>query len=143
MSNEKKWQAKNKGLYILDGIEVHIIEWQLNFNPRTHVLLDSKVWIRFYNRPSDYWHINVIKDICKYLGTFVSVDDILEDKIWGSFLRKCISTDQITKIPDEVKIIGVGKFWIQNIDREDQLHICPKCFSLDHTGLGCDVSAMI
>ncbi|GLJ19538.1 hypothetical protein SUGI_0352800 [Cryptomeria japonica] len=143
MSNEEKLQAKKKGPYILDGIEVHIIDWQPNFNPRTHVLPDSKVWIRFYNCPSDYWHIDVIKDICKDLGTFVSVDDILEDKIWGSFLRIGISIDQITKIPDEVKIIGVGKYWIQKIDREDQLHIFPKCFSLDHISLGCHVSAMI
>ncbi|GLJ40489.1 hypothetical protein SUGI_0834840 [Cryptomeria japonica] len=134
---------KSHGPYILDGIEVHIIEWQPNFNPQTHVLPDSKVWIRFYNCPLDYWHINVIKDICKDLGTFVSVDDILEDKIWGSFLRICISTYQITKISDEVKIIGAGKFWIQKIDRKDQLHIFPKCFSLDHTGLGCDVLATI
>lgn len=79
----------------------------------------------------------------KNLGTFVSVDDILEDKLWGSFLRICISIDQITKIPDEVKIIGAGKIWIQNIDREDQLHTFPKCFSLDHTGISCDVSTMI
>ncbi|GLJ29851.1 hypothetical protein SUGI_0589910 [Cryptomeria japonica] len=143
MSNEEKWQAKNKDPYILDGIEVHIIEWQPNFNPRTHVLLESKVWIRFYNCPLDYWHIDVFKDICKYLGTFVSFDDILEEKIWRSFLRICISIDQITKIPDEVKIIGARKFWIQKIDREDQLYIFPKCFSLDHTSLGCDVSAMI
>ncbi|GLJ07583.1 hypothetical protein SUGI_0070220 [Cryptomeria japonica] len=42
MSNEEKWQAKNKGPYILDSIEVHVIEWQPNFNPRTHVLPDSK-----------------------------------------------------------------------------------------------------
>ncbi|GLJ30800.1 hypothetical protein SUGI_0611080 [Cryptomeria japonica] len=143
MSNEEKWQAKNKGPYILDGIEVHIIEWQPNFNPQTHVLPDSKVWLRFYNCPSDYWHIDFIKDICKDLGTFVSVDDILEDKIWVSFLRICICIDQITKIPDEVKIFLAGKFWIQKIDTEDQLHICPRCFSLDHTGLGCDVSATI
>ncbi|GLJ55675.1 hypothetical protein SUGI_1195950 [Cryptomeria japonica] len=143
MSNEEKWQAKNKGPYILDGIEVDIIDWQANFNPRTHVLPNNKVWIRLYNCPSNYWHIDVIKDICKNLGTFVSVDDILEDKLWGSFLRICISTDQITKIPDEVKIIGAGKIWIQKIDREDQLHICPKCFSLDHTSISCDVSALI
>ncbi|GLJ46154.1 hypothetical protein SUGI_0972330 [Cryptomeria japonica] len=143
MSNEEKWQAKNKGPYILDGIEVHIIEWQPNFDPRTHVLLDSKVWIRLYNYPSNHWHIDVIKDICKDPGTFVLVDAILEDKIWGSFLRICICTNQITKIVDEVKIIGVGKFWIQKIDREDQLHIFPRCFSLDHTNLGCDVSATI
>lgn len=143
MSNEEKWQAKKKGPYILDDIEVHIIDWQPNFNPRTHVLPDNKVWIRFYNCPSDYWNIDFIKDICKNLGTFVSVDDILEDKVWGSFLRICISTDQITKIPNEVKFIGARKIWIQKIDREDQLHICPKCFSLDHIGLGCDVSATI
>ncbi|GLJ20760.1 hypothetical protein SUGI_0378310 [Cryptomeria japonica] len=143
MSNEVKWQAKNKGPYILDGIEVHIIEWQTNFNPQTHLLPDSKVWIRLYNCPSNYWHIDVIKDICKDLGTFVLVDDVLEDKIWGSFLRICICTNQITKIPEEVKIIGAEKFWIQKIDREDQLHIFPKCFSLDHIGLGCDVSATI
>ncbi|GLJ27122.1 hypothetical protein SUGI_0531830 [Cryptomeria japonica] len=118
-------------------------DWQPNFNPRTHVLTDSKVWIRLYNCPSDYWHIDVIKDICKNLGTFVSVDDILEDKLWGSFLRICISTDQITKIPNELKIIGAGKIWIQKIDREDQLHICSKCFSLDHIDISCDFSALI
>ncbi|GLJ29889.1 hypothetical protein SUGI_0590870 [Cryptomeria japonica] len=143
MSNEEKWQAKNKGSYILDDIEVHIIDWQPNFNSRTHVLPDNKVWIRLYNCPLDYWHIDVIKNICKDLGTFVWANDILEDKLWGSFLRICISTDQITKIPDEVRIIGAGKLWIQKIDREDQLHICPKCFSLDHTGISCDVTAVI
>lgn len=63
MINEEKWQAKNKGPYILDGIEVHIIDWQPNFNPQMHVLPDSKVWIRFDNCPSNYWHIDVIKDI--------------------------------------------------------------------------------
>ncbi|GLJ31043.1 hypothetical protein SUGI_0621190, partial [Cryptomeria japonica] len=131
------------GPYILDGIEVHIIDWQPNFNPPTYVLPDSKVWIRLYNCPSNYWHIDVIKDICKNLGTFVSVDDILEDKLWGSFLRICISTNQVNKIPDEVRIIGAGKIWIQKIDREDQLHICPKCFSLDHSGISCDVLASV
>ncbi|XP_059065647.1 uncharacterized protein LOC131857327 [Cryptomeria japonica] len=127
----------------LDGIEVHIIDWQPNFNSRMHVLPNNKVWIRLYNCPSDYWHIDVIKDICKDLGTFVSTNDILEDKLWGSFLRICISTDQISKIPDEVRIIGAGKFWIQKIDREDQLRIGPKCFSLDHTGISCDVLVTI
>ncbi|GLJ10863.1 hypothetical protein SUGI_0136820 [Cryptomeria japonica] len=143
MSNKDKWQAKNKGPYILDGIEVHTIDWQPNFNPQTFVLPDSKVWIRLYNCPLDYWHIDFIKDICKDLGTFVLADDILKDKLWGSFLIICISMNQITKIPDEVRIIGAGKIWIQKIDREDQLHICPKCFSLDHTDICCDVLAMI
>ncbi|GLJ27902.1 hypothetical protein SUGI_0547790 [Cryptomeria japonica] len=104
---------------------------------------DSKVWIRLYNCPLDYWHIDVIKDICKNIGTFVSADDILEDKLWGRFLRICISTNQINKIPDEVRIIGAGKIWIQKIDREDQLYICPKFFSLDHSGISCDVLTMI
>ncbi|GLJ07014.1 hypothetical protein SUGI_0055490 [Cryptomeria japonica] len=143
MSNKDKWQAQNKGPYILDGIEVHTIDWQPTFNPRMYVQSDSKVWIRLYNYPLDYWHIDVIKDICKDLSTFVSADDILEDKLWGSFLGICISMDQITKIPDEVKIIGAGKIRIQKIDREDQLHICPKCFFLDHIGISCDVLAMI
>ncbi|GLJ16469.1 hypothetical protein SUGI_0280400 [Cryptomeria japonica] len=143
MSNKEKWQAKNRGPYILDGIEVHIIDWQPNFNPQTYVLPDSKVWIRLYNCPSNYWHIDVIKDICKNFGAFVLVDDILEDKLWGSFLGICISTNQINKIPDEVRIIGAGKIWIQKINREDQMHICPKFFSLDHTGISCDVSATI
>ncbi|GLJ47754.1 hypothetical protein SUGI_1008620 [Cryptomeria japonica] len=143
MNNKEQWQAKNRGPYILDGIEVYIIDWQPNFNPRTYILPDSKVWIRLYNYPLDYWHIDVIKDICKNLGTFVSADDILEDKLWGSFLRICISTNQVNKIPDEVRIIKASKIWIQKIDKEDQLHICPKCFSLDHSGISCDVSAMI
>ncbi|XP_059075295.1 uncharacterized protein LOC131875241 [Cryptomeria japonica] len=39
--------------------------------------------------------------------------------------------------------MGDGKIWIQKIDREDQLHICPKCFSIDHDGLECDVSTTI
>ncbi|GLJ55679.1 hypothetical protein SUGI_1196030 [Cryptomeria japonica] len=114
-----------------------------NFNPRTYVLSDNKVWIRLYNCPLDYWHIDVIKDMCKDLGTFVSTKDILEDKLWGSFLKICISMDHITKIPNEVRIIGAGKIWIQKIDREDQLHTCPKYFSLDHTGISCDVLATI
>ncbi|GLJ53276.1 hypothetical protein SUGI_1135390 [Cryptomeria japonica] len=107
------------------------------------IFINSKVWIRLYNCPSDYWHIDVINDICKNLGTFVSADDILEDKLWGSFLRICISTNQVNKIPDEVRIFGVGKIWIQKIDREDHLHICPIYFSLNHSGISYDVSALI
>ncbi|GLJ14508.1 hypothetical protein SUGI_0234650 [Cryptomeria japonica] len=112
----------------INCIEFHTIDWQPNFNTRMYVLPNNKVWIRLYNCPLDYWHIDVIKDICKELGTFVSTDDILEDKIWGSFLKICISMDQITKIPDEVIIIGAGKISIQKIDREDQMHICLMLF---------------
>ncbi|GLJ22526.1 hypothetical protein SUGI_0424090 [Cryptomeria japonica] len=132
-----------EGPYFFDGIEVHISDWRPNFNPRNQPLPGSKVWVRFYNCPSDYWHIDLIKDICKCLKTFVSVEDILEDKLWGSFIRICISIEHISKIPEEIKIMGDGKIWIQKIDREDQLHICPKCFSIDHDGLECDVSTTI
>ncbi|GLJ20763.1 hypothetical protein SUGI_0378360 [Cryptomeria japonica] len=143
MKKEDKWKVANKGPYFLDGIEVHIIDWQPNFNPRHHHLPGSRVWIRFYNCPSDYWHIDIIKVICKSLGSFVSMDDIMEDKLWGSFIRVCINTLHVSKIPEEIKIMGAGKVWIQKIDRKDQLHICPKCFSLGHVGLDCDVTATI
>ncbi|GLJ19080.1 hypothetical protein SUGI_0342710 [Cryptomeria japonica] len=143
MKNEDMFKAKNKGPYTLDEIGVHIIDWKPNFNPRFHSLPENIVWLRLYNCASDYWHIEIIKDICKELGTFVSVDDIMEDRVWGSFIRICINTGQISSIPEEVKIIGVGKVWIQRIDREDQLHLCPKCFSREHIGLDCEVSVSI
>ncbi|GLJ39961.1 hypothetical protein SUGI_0817530 [Cryptomeria japonica] len=143
MKNEDMFNAINKGPYTLDGIGVHIIDWKPNFNPRFHTLPENTVWLRLYNCPSDYWHIEIIKDICKELGTFVSVDDILEDRVWGSFIRICINSGQISKIPEEVKIIRAGEIWIQRIDREDQLHLCPKCFSREHIGLECKVSISI
>ncbi|GLJ41121.1 hypothetical protein SUGI_0851880 [Cryptomeria japonica] len=102
-----------------------------------------KVWIRLYNCPTDYWDIDVIKDLGNKLGTFVLVDGIQEDKLWGSFLRICINTEHVSKIPKEIKIAGTRKVWIQRIDREDQLHICPRCFSLDHLGLDCEMVASI
>ncbi|GLJ21740.1 hypothetical protein SUGI_0405440 [Cryptomeria japonica] len=143
MKNEDMFNAKNKGPYTLDGIGVHIIDWKPNFNPRFHTLPENTVWLRLYKCPSDYWHIEIIKDICKELDTFVSVDDILEDRVWGRFIRICIYTGQISKIPQEVKNVGGGEVWIQRIDREDQLHLCPKCFSREHIGLECEVSASI
>ncbi|GLJ11274.1 hypothetical protein SUGI_0150090 [Cryptomeria japonica] len=143
MKNEDMFNAKNKGPYTLDEIGVHIINWKPNFNPQFHTLPENTVWLRLYNCPSDYWHIEIIKDIYKELGTFVSVDDILEDRVWGSFIRICINTGQISKIPKEVKIMGFREVWIQRIDREDQMHICPKCFSREHIGLECEVSASI
>ncbi|GLJ16819.1 hypothetical protein SUGI_0289780 [Cryptomeria japonica] len=143
MKNEDMFNAKNKGPYTLDGIGVHIIDWKPNFNPQLHTLSENILWLRLYNCPSDYWHIEIIKDICKELGTFFSMDDILEDRVWGSFVRICINTGQISKIPEEVKIIGAREVWIQSIDREDQLHLCPKCFSREHIGLECKVSASI
>ncbi|GLJ54566.1 hypothetical protein SUGI_1172010 [Cryptomeria japonica] len=136
-------KLKKKGPYTLDGIGVHIIDWKPNFNPRFHTLLGSTVWLRLYNCPLNYWHIDIIKDIYKELGNFVSVDDILEDRVWGSFIRICINTSQISNIPEEVKMIGVDKVWIQRIDREDQLHLFPKCFSREHIGLDCEVSTSI
>ncbi|GLJ55328.1 hypothetical protein SUGI_1187160 [Cryptomeria japonica] len=143
MKNEDMFKAKNKGPYTLDGIGVHIIDWKPNFNPQFHSLPKNTAWLRLYNCPSDYWHIEIIKYIYKELGTFVSVDDILEDRVWGCFIRICINTGQISNIPEEVKIIGAGKVWIQRIDREDQLHLCPKFFSREHIGLDCEVSASI
>ncbi|GLJ31116.1 hypothetical protein SUGI_0623050 [Cryptomeria japonica] len=92
MKNEDMFNTKNKGPYTLDGIGVHIIDWKPNFNPRFHTLLENTVRLRLYNCPSDYWHIEIIKDICKELGTFISVDDILEDRVLGSFIRICINT---------------------------------------------------
>ncbi|GLJ30393.1 hypothetical protein SUGI_0601380 [Cryptomeria japonica] len=143
MKNEDMFKAKNKGPYTLEGIGVHIIDWKPIFNPWFHSLPECTVWLRLYNCPSNYWHIEIIKDICKELGTFVSVDDILEDRVWGCFIRICINTGQISSIPKEVKIIGAGKIWIQRIDIEDQVHLCPKCFSREHIGLDCEVSASI
>ncbi|GLJ48416.1 hypothetical protein SUGI_1021880 [Cryptomeria japonica] len=143
MKNEDMFKAKNKGPYTLDGIGVHIIDWKPNFNPRFHTLSENTVWLRLYNCPSDYWHIEITKDIYKELGTLVFVDDILEDRVWGSFIRICINTGQISKIPEEVKIIGVGEVWIQRIDREDQLDLCPECFSREHIGIECEISASI
>ncbi|GLJ39731.1 hypothetical protein SUGI_0812130 [Cryptomeria japonica] len=139
IKNEDMFKAKNKGPYTLDGIGVHIIDWKPNFNPQFHSLPKNIVWLRLYNCPSDYWHIEIIKDICKELGTFVSV----EDWVCGSFIRICINTGQISSIPKEFKIIGFGKVWIQRIDKEDQLHLCPKCFSREHIGLDCEVSASV
>ncbi|GLJ26481.1 hypothetical protein SUGI_0511460 [Cryptomeria japonica] len=109
MKKEDIWNAKNKGPYTLDEIGVHIIDWIPNFNPWFHTLPKSTIWLRLYNFPSDYWNIEIIKDICKELGTFVSVDDILEDRVWGSFIRICINTGQISRIQEEVKIIGANK----------------------------------
>ncbi|GLJ20906.1 hypothetical protein SUGI_0381420 [Cryptomeria japonica] len=143
MKNEDTFNAKNKDPYTLDKIGVHIIDWKPNFNPQFHTLLENIVWLRLYNCPSDYWHIEIIKDICKELSTFVCVDDILEDTVWGCFIRIYINTGQISKIPEEVKIIGAGEVWIQRIDREDQLHLCPKCFSREYIGLECEVLASI
>ncbi|GLJ35947.1 hypothetical protein SUGI_0721280 [Cryptomeria japonica] len=143
MKNGDMFNAKNKGPYTLDEIGVHIIDWKPNFNSRFHTLLENTVWLRLYNCPSDYWHIEIIKDICKEIGTFVSVDDILEDRVWGSFIRICINTSQISKIPEEVKIIRAREVWIQRIDREDQMHICPKCFSRENIGLDCELLASI
>ncbi|GLJ17873.1 hypothetical protein SUGI_0312640 [Cryptomeria japonica] len=143
MEKEAKWNARNKVPYILDGSEVHVIDWQPNFDLQTHVLSGSKVWIRLYNCPIDYWDIDVIKDLGNKLGTFVSADGILEDKLWGNFLKICINTEHVSKIPKEIKIGGTEKVWIQRIEREDQLHICPKCFSLDHLGLDYEMVASI
>ncbi|GLJ52076.1 hypothetical protein SUGI_1107520 [Cryptomeria japonica] len=143
MKNEDMFNAKNKGPYTLDRIGVHIIDWKPNFNPWFHTLPKNTVWLRLYNCPSDYWHIEIIKDIYKEIGTFVSVDNILEDWVWGSFIRICINTGQISKILEEVKIIGAKEVCIQRIDKEDQLHLCPKCFSREHIGLDCEVSASI
>ncbi|GLJ06946.1 hypothetical protein SUGI_0053460 [Cryptomeria japonica] len=137
------FNAKNKGPYTLDGIGVHIIDWKPNFNPQFHTLPENTIWLRLYNCPSDYWHIKIIKDICKELSTFVFVDDILEDRVWGSFIRICINTGHISKILEEVKIIGAEEVWIQRIDREDQLHLCPKCFLREHIVLDCEVSTSI
>ncbi|GLJ06899.1 hypothetical protein SUGI_0051770 [Cryptomeria japonica] len=143
MKNEDMFKAKNKGPCTLDRIGVHIIDWKPNFNPCFHSLPENTIWLRLYNCPSDYWHIENIKDICKELGTFVSVDDILEDRVWGCFIRICINTGQISSIPEEVKINGASKVWIQRIDKEDQLYLCPKCFSREHIGLDCEVLASI
>ncbi|GLJ53727.1 hypothetical protein SUGI_1146460 [Cryptomeria japonica] len=121
MKNEDMFKAKNKGPYTLDGIGVHIIDWKPNFNPRFHALPQNTVWVRLYNCPSDYWHIDIIKDICKDLSTFVTVDDILEDRVWGSFIRICVNIGQISKIPEEVKIIGVGKIHTDNSESAQAL----------------------
>ncbi|GLJ14917.1 hypothetical protein SUGI_0242900 [Cryptomeria japonica] len=107
-----------KGPYFLEGIEVHIFDWRSNFNPRYQPLPSSKLWVRFYNFPSAYWHIDLIKDICKCLGTFVSVDDMLEDKLWGSFIRIYINNEHISKIPEEIKIMGKGKYGFKKLIRK-------------------------
>ncbi|GLJ36592.1 hypothetical protein SUGI_0735510 [Cryptomeria japonica] len=93
----------------MDGIGVHLIEWQPNFNPMTHKLLECLVWVRLYNIPSEYWNTEALKEIGNYFGSFISTDEILEDRIWGSFARICVNVDQISSMPDKIKIMGNGE----------------------------------
>ncbi|GLJ37790.1 hypothetical protein SUGI_0768080 [Cryptomeria japonica] len=104
-----QWKDLNNGPYMLDGIGVHLIKWYPNFNPRTHTLPESLTWIRLYNIPIEYWNIELLKEISKSLGSFISADDILEDRIWGSFARICVNVYQISTMPTRVKIFGEGE----------------------------------
>lgn len=116
MKKEDIWNAKNKGPYTLDGIGVHIINWKPNLNPWFHTLLGSTVCLRLYNCPSNYWHIEIIKDIYKDLGTFVTVNDILEDRVCGSFIKICINTGQISINPKRSQ-----NYWCrQGMDSNDR-----------------------
>ncbi|GLJ44194.1 hypothetical protein SUGI_0922470 [Cryptomeria japonica] len=47
------WNTLQSGPYMLHGIGVHLIDWQLNFNPKTHKLPECPVWVRLYNIPSE------------------------------------------------------------------------------------------
>ncbi|GLJ45100.1 hypothetical protein SUGI_0949440 [Cryptomeria japonica] len=110
-NKNEKWKTLNSGPYVLDGIGVHLIEWQPNFNPRTHTLPNNLVWVRLYNFPSVYWNTEILKEISKSLGTFISTNDILEDRIWGSFVRLCVNVNQISSMPSKVRILAVGEVW--------------------------------
>ncbi|GLJ41345.1 hypothetical protein SUGI_0855610 [Cryptomeria japonica] len=70
-----------RGPFMLDGIGVHLIDWQLDFNPRTHKLPECPIWVRLYNIPSEYWNTKALKEIGNYFGSFISADEIMEDRI--------------------------------------------------------------
>ncbi|GLJ09664.1 hypothetical protein SUGI_0113690 [Cryptomeria japonica] len=107
----ERLKALNNGPYILDGSGVHLLDWQPNFNTRTHVLPECSVWVRLYNIPSEYWNIEALKEINNCFESFISVDEILEDRNWGSFERICVSVDQISSMPNKIRILGDGEVW--------------------------------
>ncbi|GLJ49233.1 hypothetical protein SUGI_1039770 [Cryptomeria japonica] len=88
---------------------VHLIDQCPNFNPRVHSLNDSSAWIRLYNLPREYQGIVMLKDISKGLGAFISVDEILEDRVWGSFARICIRINSTLALPNIIEIHGDWK----------------------------------
>ncbi|GLJ44976.1 hypothetical protein SUGI_0946760 [Cryptomeria japonica] len=143
LDGNERWNTLNRGPFMLDGIGVHLIDLQSNFNPRTNKLPGCLFWVRLYNIPSEYWNTEVLKEIGNCFGSFISVDEILEDRIWGSFARICVNIDQISSMPDKIRIMGNVEGWTQRIDREDQMFICPKCFLREHIGVDCVVSTRI
>ncbi|GLJ21244.1 hypothetical protein SUGI_0389820 [Cryptomeria japonica] len=109
MEEVDQWKALNNGPYMLDGTRVNLINWCPNFNPMTHTLAGSPTLVRLYNIPPKYCNIEMLKEITKSLGTFISIDDILEDRIWGSFARICVNVSQISTMPTCIKIHGEGE----------------------------------
>lgn len=142
-SNSVKWEALNSGPHYLDNTGMHLIDWYPGFDPWKHEIMEGPIWIRIYNLLAKYWDEATIAEIGKSLGSYISLDEKLEDTCLGTYIRICLGLTPKQILLQEFEIHLEGGLWIKKVEREDRLKLCSKCRSKDHGQMECNNIAKI
>lgn len=138
-SNWEKWKTMNYGPYMMDGTGIFMKNWLPNFDLRKHEVEVVPTWVSLYNLPTKYWREEIQNDIGSKLGSFVKMDERLEDKRFGTYARICVKIFPFPPLPNEVELLLDFGVWRQKIERKDGLVVCSECSSKGHEKSKCIV----
>ncbi|GLJ22218.1 hypothetical protein SUGI_0417550 [Cryptomeria japonica] len=73
----------NQENWFVNGNPIYLQPWTPNFDPTPLAVYDSRVWIRLYNLPIEYWDDVVLEKIGRSLGTLLDIDEqIIENNLY-------------------------------------------------------------
>ncbi|XP_057811610.1 uncharacterized protein LOC131025843 [Salvia miltiorrhiza] len=103
---EDKLRAKAQTIWEVFGGHLRIREWTKNFDPfKEHSSL-ANVWVRIHYLPIEYWNVEVLTSIARFVGHPLRVDGTSAQRDFGQFARIFIEIDMSKPLPNTLLVDG-------------------------------------
>ncbi|XP_057803039.1 uncharacterized protein LOC131018331 [Salvia miltiorrhiza] len=103
---EDKLRAKAQVIWEVSGGHLRLREWVKNFDPfKEHSSL-ANVWVRIHYLPIEYWNVEVLTGVARYVGHPLRVDGTSAKRDFGQFARILIEIDMSKPLPNTLLVDG-------------------------------------
>lgn len=107
------------------------------FNPYKQKSTNTQVWVKIYELPWEYWHKQILVDICQGIGMPLRYDQATLNGDFGYYARILVDIDLSSPPPDSIMIERDEVKFFVYIEYENLPAFCSNCSGIGHVPLNC------
>ncbi|PON43618.1 hypothetical protein PanWU01x14_272350, partial [Parasponia andersonii] len=89
---------QQKGAYVL------VKPWVPGFIPSEQKTTNVQVWVRFYELPWEFWHLQILFDLARAVGVPLKIDQATLNGDFGHFARVLVDIDLKNPLLDSIQV---------------------------------------